>query len=145
MMAPIDTVFAAVSDFGKFERAALRRGADVARVDNLTAPGTGMTWHTRFKYRGKARGVTSELIEYDLPERMSVDSQTGGLSGKLSVQLIALSPRRTRMMLQLDLKPKTLSARLFLQTLRLAKTTLNRRFKRGVAEFAREIEARHTG
>ncbi|NHW87665.1 SRPBCC family protein, partial [Escherichia coli] len=42
----------------------------------------------------------------------------------------------------LDMKPNTLTARLFIQSLRLAKASLNRKFKRGIARFADDLETR---
>lgn len=145
---PADAVFAAVSDFHKFERAALRRGAEVARTDDLAEPGVGATWHSQVTYRGRKRDVTSELTAFTPPERMDVDIRSRGVQGGVSVQLIPLSPRRTRLMVQLEMRPKTLGVRVFLQSLRLAKSSMNKRFKRAVAEFARELEAnadRRTG
>lgn len=137
---PVETVFSAVSDFQKFERVALRRGAEVARTDDLDEPGVGATWHSQLTYRGRKRDVTSELTAFDAPERMVVDIRSRGVQGDFSVQLIPLSPRRTRMMVQLELKPKTLGVRVFLQSLRLAKSSMNKRFKRAVADFARDLE-----
>mgnify|MGYP006164413985 CR=1 FL=1 len=55
--APIATVWAALVDFETWERAAMRRGVEVARTDQLRAPGVGMSWHARFSYRGKQRKV----------------------------------------------------------------------------------------
>jgi len=40
--APIEQVFPHISDFADFERSALRRGAEVARLDNLRTAGPGM-------------------------------------------------------------------------------------------------------
>lgn len=137
---PADSVFSAVSDFQKFERIALRRGAEIARTDNLDSPGVGATWHSQLTYRGRRRDITSELTEFEVPERMVIDIRSRGVRGDFQVQLIPLSPRRTRMMVQLDLRPRTLGVRVFLQSLRLAKSSLNKRFKRAVADFAREIE-----
>ncbi|MEO1026387.1 MAG: SRPBCC family protein, partial [Pseudomonadota bacterium] len=63
----------------------------------------------------------------------------GGLECMGVVDLVALSKARTRMLVSLDLKPTTLSSRLMVQSLRLAKGSLNRRFKARVAQFASGI------
>jgi hypothetical protein len=42
----------------------------------------------------------------------------------------------------LNMKPKTMSGRLFLQSLKLAKASLNKRFKLKVADYVRVLELR---
>jgi len=41
--APVEFVFAQLIDFEGWERAAMRRGADVSRTDKLTKAGPGMS------------------------------------------------------------------------------------------------------
>lgn len=138
--APREHVFAAVSDFDRFERQALRRGAEVSRLDGLTAPSLGMTWHIAFRLRGKRREIEVELIEHDPPNRMIFESRSPNIAGQMIVDLVALSRNRTRLGLDIELKPKTLSARLLVQSMKLAKGNLNKRFKQRVAEFAKATE-----
>ena len=54
-----------------------------------------------------------------------------------------LSQNRTRIAIPVEMSPKSLSARLFLQSLKLAKSNLTRRFKLRVTEFAEEVEDRY--
>ncbi|MHC0052384.1 SRPBCC family protein [Actibacterium sp. D379-3] len=140
--APMSQVFAAVSDFDVFERAILRRGVELSRTDMLPGPGPGMTWKSRFTYRGRPRELTAELTHYQTPELLVMKSHSAGLDGALTVELLQLSPRQTRMAVALDLKPNTITARLFLQSLRLAKSSLTRRYKKSVHIFARDLETR---
>jgi hypothetical protein len=56
------------------------------------------------------------------------------------VELVALSPKTTRVSVAVDITAKSLSARLLLQSLKLAKGNLNRRFARRVTEQVRSIE-----
>jgi len=140
--APIDQVFAILSDFEIFERAAIRRGADVHRRDDLPEPGVGMRWEASFMMRGKQRDAVVDLVTYDRPNEMVFESRAGGLEGFLDIDLVALSPRRTRLSVNFEVKPKTLPARLLVQSMKLAKTNLTKRFKLRVATFARDIEER---
>ena len=140
--APIEAVFAAVSDFESFERSAIRRGIEVHRVDESAPVAPGLAWDAAFDLRGKRRNLRLTLTEHTPPESMRFDSESAGLDGVMTVDLVALSPRRTRLGIALELAPKTLSARLFLQSLKLAKSNLTKRFKLRVADFAKTVEER---
>ncbi len=140
--APIGFVFSVVSDFDALERQVLRRGADLQRTDTLSAHGPGMSWTATFPFRGKERKADARLVAYDAPNGLGLVSETGGLFGNINVDLVALSPRRTRMSIVIDLTSKSLSARLLLQSLRLAKPNLTRRFRKRTSAFADEIEDR---
>jgi len=143
--APIDAVFSAVSNFNTIERSALRRGASVQRVDRKTHPSTTIAWDVGFLFRGKKRDMLVELTDIEAPNHMLVQSLSGGMEGQVSVELVALSKNRTRMAIAIKLKPKSLSARVMVQSLRLAKTKLTKRFCIKTAGFATDIEERYKG
>ena len=46
--APLDFVYARLTDFDHFERMAMRRGAEIERTDRLKTPGIGMAWRLKF-------------------------------------------------------------------------------------------------
>ena len=137
---PIDTVFRAVTDFGVFERQMLRRGIDVTRDESLPITEPGARWNADFTWRGRKQQLEAELVMIDPNEGFAVESRAGGVVCMGVVDLVPLSAARTRLLVSLDLKPTTLSSRLFVQSLRLGKTSLNRRFKARIAEFAKKIE-----
>jgi carbon monoxide dehydrogenase subunit G len=141
--APIEAVFEMLCDFESFERAAMRRGADVQRLAGVTEPGVGMKWDVRFELRGKRREMQLEMVRFDRPEEMLLVSTSPGMSGQMRFELIALSPARTRVKVELEVKPQNLSARLLVQSLKLAKNSLTRKYKLRVAEFASTMEERY--
>lgn len=61
----------------------------------------------------------------------------------MSFELMPLSRNSTRVLVALEVKPLTLSARLWVQSLKLAKTTLTQKYKDRVAEYARGMEERY--
>lgn len=142
--APIDRVFAMLSEFESFERSATRRGIEVIRTDQHSAPVVGYAWNARFKMRGKMRDLSLVLVSYDPPTLMRFESDSQGLGGVMTLDLMALSPRRTRMTVSLDMNPKTLAARLLVQSLKLAKGNLSKRFNVKVANYAKKMEERHS-
>ncbi|MAO00638.1 SRPBCC family protein [uncultured Roseovarius sp.] len=142
--APIERVFEEITDFQGFERSALRRGADVRRTDKLKVPGVGMSWHAVFKLRGKQRKVDVSVVDYDPPNGIKLGLISPSIEGQMIAELVALSRGRTRMTVTLVLQPRTLAARLMMQSLRLARNNLTKRFKVRLAEYAAEIEDRYT-
>ena len=141
--APISEVFAMLSEFETYERSAIRRGIEVLRVDAAAPVGVGMAWDTQFTLRGKRRQMKLNLTEYEPPNAMRFIADSQGIDGTLTLDLLALSPGRTRMAVVLNLTPKTLTARLLIQSLKLAKSNLTKRFKVRVADYATQMEERH--
>ncbi len=141
--APIEAVFAAVTDFDGFSTQALRRGAEVQRLDELMGPCAGMAWQVGFDFRGKRRDMRIELLEVIQPSELKVRSATSGLDGHLMLELVALSRQRTRLGVEVELAPKTLSARLLVQSLKLARGSLSKRLRKRLEGFARATEETH--
>jgi len=142
---PIEQLFDRMSRFETFERAALRRGAEVTRTDTLEAPGVGMTWVARFSFRNKRRKLSIVLTEFERPGRMVFDSKTPGMETRTVIELLQLSRKRTRMDVSVELKPQSLAARLLVQSLKLARRRINKRFRLRVADYARDLEDRAAG
>ncbi len=138
--APIDDVFAALIDFDGFERAALRRGAEVVRMGQPRPNGVDQIWRVTFAYRGKLRQLTARLVALDRPNALRFQGTAKSLDGQLLVDLVALSRRQTRVTVTLEIAPKTLPARIFVQSLVFARSRINDRFAKRVRTFAQQIE-----
>ncbi|NIZ11508.1 SRPBCC family protein [Pseudooceanicola sp. HF7] len=140
--APIQTVFTRLTDFRTFERSAIRRGASVKRIDGFDVPAKGVGWEVQFSLRGKRRDLQLEVVRFDPPEGLEISANSQGMRGQVIVQLVALSPTRTRLRIETEVKPQTLSARLLIQSLRLARANVHQRMQDRLAEFAASIEGR---
>jgi uncharacterized protein YndB with AHSA1/START domain len=140
--APLDRVFAAVTDFETIERQALRRGIEVQRTDSVAGLGAGMSWKAKFKFRGKGREADITLKECTVPDKLMFHSKVGGLESETCIEMVALSRARTRVNIVSELQPKTLSARLLAQSLKLAKGGIDKRFRKRMAMFAKDLENR---
>lgn len=138
----IDKVWAAMSDFEAWERAAMRRGAEVSRTDTLQRPAVGMAWLTRFIYRGKERKVEVKLTEMSPRTVLGFDAVSSVVEAETRVELIEMSAKRTRIHVSMEVKPRSLGARLFLQSLRLARNKVDRKFDSRIDKLATEMEQR---
>ncbi|EBA13200.1 SRPBCC family protein [Roseobacter sp. CCS2] len=137
--APIGYVYQRVSDFASFERRALRQGIDVScRAEGEAAVGT--VWDIAFEFRGRKRKVEATLNKLEPEQAVEIESQSDGLIALTQVDLVALSATRTRVLVSFDMRAKTLTARLLLQSLKLAKTKMTARFKTRVQDYAETIE-----
>ncbi|SEN64972.1 Polyketide cyclase / dehydrase and lipid transport [Gemmobacter aquatilis] len=141
--APLATVFQAFADTDAWERAVLRRGAEVTRVDRLSTPGPGMAWVVGFDYRGKPRRVTVKLSQIEAPNILAFTYSTSAFEGSFSLDFVELSARRTRVSFATEVKPRTLASRLLLQSMKLAKGKVERKFETRIAQICHEIEERH--
>lgn len=140
--ASLDAAFAFLTDFDGWERAALRRGADVTRTDKLKKPGPGMTWHVRFAWRGRERELQIKIVALDPAGQLTIAFDGPSVEGRLNAELVSMAVKRTRLLMQLEAKPRTLTARLFIQSLKLAKTRVQKRYDGRLAQIAADIEAR---
>ncbi|RGP38200.1 SRPBCC family protein [Pseudotabrizicola alkalilacus] len=140
--APVEFVFAALSDFEAWERAAMRRGADVSRIDKLRAPGVGMGWHVIFRFRGKERTVDLRLTGLEPDAKLGFSGAGRMIEGDMSVELLSLSPKRTRLVLHSKVRPLTIAARLFLQSLKLAKGRVQGKLNKRLQDLATDLETR---
>ena len=85
------------------------------------APGVGMSWHARFSYRGKQRKVDLSLTEMAAPGAVGFYLVSPAVEATTRIELMEMSAKRTRMHVTTEIKPRSLGARLFLQSLRLAR------------------------
>ncbi len=143
--APGEFVFGYLSDFDNWERAALRRGADVTRTDKLKKPGPGMTWHVRFAWKGRERELQIKVVKLDPAGQMTLSFDGPAIEGTLNAELVSLASKRTRLLAQVEAKPRTLAARLFIQSLKLAKSRVQKRYDTRLDQLARDIEIRAGG
>jgi hypothetical protein len=137
--APIEHVFVQISDFAAFERRAMRQGADVKRMqDGDVAVGT--SWEVAFSFRGRTRQVRPRLTRLEHPSGYWIETDSDGMTTALDVTLVPLSPSRTRILVAIELRARSLTSRLLLQSMKLAKGKLTKRFKARVLGFAEDVE-----
>lgn len=140
--ASAEQVFAALTDFPGLELSALRRNIELRRLDGLQTPGRGMSWDVRFRFRGKTRMLVASVAEFGPPEQLSFEASSANYELTLALSLLALSKKRTRVTVGMEVRPRSLTARLMLQSARLGKAGLLRRYTERIQILAKEVEGR---
>ncbi|GAA6181455.1 MULTISPECIES: SRPBCC family protein [unclassified Shimia] len=141
---PIEQAFEMLTDVEVYERSALRRGAEVTRLDNLPRVGVGAKWDIGFIFRGKERDVRLEIKGFDSPNEIDMEAKLQGLETDIKIELVALSRKKTRIQFWSGMRAKSLSARLLLQSLKLAKSSLNSRIEKRMVNLRKDLEDRYT-
>lgn len=140
---PAAAVFAILIDHSAWEREAIRNGIEIERPAGSPATGVGAEWRIRGHFRGKARKIQLRIDEMTPGQRMAIGIDSPSVEGVTRLEVMVLSPRRSRLRVDLEVKPKTLAARLFINTMRLAKGRAQARFEKGLNRLGSRIKERY--
>ena len=141
--APVDYVYASLADHAAWEREAVRRGAEVERPADMPLAGVGAGWRIRARIRGRQRSILLWIDGMEPDRSISFSFEGLAMQGTAVLEVQALSARRSRLRATLDVRPKTLAARLFVNALRLAKGRVQDKFDKRLAQLAGRIESSH--
>jgi hypothetical protein len=140
---PIKEAFMMLTDVEVYARSALRRGAEVTRLDDLPYAGVGSKWEIAIIMRGKPRNVHLEMTGFDAPNEIALHAKIRGLETDIKIELVALSRTKTRIQFWSGMRAKTLSARLLLQSLKLARGNLTNRVGKRLTALRQDFEDRY--
>lgn len=128
-----ERMFDAMADFDRIERILMRRGVSVNCVDNISAG--ARAWDLAFDWRGQRRELRMALIQFDRPERLALTGQSTPFDLRIDLSVVALALERSRLIFEIEVKPRNMRARLALQTAKLGKTQLDRKVAKKIGEF----------
>ncbi|MEM9318858.1 MAG: SRPBCC family protein [Pseudomonadota bacterium] len=142
--APVDAVFAAITDFSSIEEALRDNGISITRVGGWLNPEVGSAWTGRGAVRGKTRRIEAEVSAMEPGRMIEIEARIGGLRAVQETRFVPIGEQLTRLNVALDLRPDTLAARLLVQNLKLVRGRLLARMSRRLATEIERIE-RGTG
>lgn len=140
---PAEDLFAAISDFPLAERMLVSKGAQVRRLDPSREPGAGMVWQVGFDFRGKRRDMRLSVIRFDRPENLTMEGVSEMFDLTIEMTVIALTRAKSRLIFEVEAKPRNMRARLLLQTAKLGKSQLDRQFASRIAYYVAGISGAH--
>ncbi|MEJ6392748.1 hypothetical protein V8J82_05730 [Gymnodinialimonas sp. 2305UL16-5] len=141
--APVSLVWARIIDFSGVEADIRARGATLSRVGQWTQIHSGAEWRGQVQIRGRLRPVSSRIATLIPEDSCDIHTQIGGLEAVYELRLIALREDFTRIQAMLNLSASSLSARLSLQTLKLARGRVLTRMQTMLARQGAKAEADH--
>ena len=141
--APLSFVYNSFADTESWDRAAMRRGAEVTRTDRVLGFGPGMAWNVGFSWRGKMRRMSIKLAAVDAPNSLTYQAFGASVDAEVKLEFLELSARRTRITVGVEVKPRNLAARVFLQSLKLARGRIDRKFDARIGALCNDVEDRY--
>jgi hypothetical protein len=134
-------LFDLISDFSRSERALVARGAQIRRIDPSQDPGTGLGWTIDFNWRGQRRTVRLDVTRFDRPSHITLDGHSDQFDLSISMTVVALSRVKSRLLFETEVRARNMRARLLLQTAKLGKTQLDRKYDQRIADFVAHLRA----
>ena len=136
---PAEQLFTALTDFERLERILSRRGAAVTRRDPAQQPVVGAGWEIGFDWRGRRRDLRLDVAEIAAPERLTLTGLSEAFDLTVGLTVVALSRQRSRVIFEAEVKPRNMRARLMLQTAKLGRAQIDRKFETGVSRLLEEL------
>lgn len=140
----IEDVFDALSDFSAAERAALARGLDVKRLDAMEKPGAGVQWQIDFFARGRDRRAEIEVVKFTRPTVLQYQGNVGGLLFETSVACRVADSNATEVTVTTKLRARSMSARVFVQSMKLARRKVVKKYRQSVRRLLQDVEIRRS-
>lgn len=138
---PSTQFFDVISDFSRSERVLSARGVRVRRIDPAHEPGTGLGWLIDFNWRGQRRSLRLDVTRFDRPTHVMIDGQSDQFDLSINMTIVALSRAKSRLLFETEIRPRNMRARLLLQTARLGKTQLDRKYEQRIVDFVAHLRA----
>ncbi len=141
--APAAFVFQQLADFEFYETYALRMGAQVERKDDYHLPQPGMCWSIKGHFRGKDRALDLTLDSYNPSDSLSYIGSAKTMNAEIKLDVIRVSSTQTRLEIIIDVQAKGLAARVTLQSAKLAKKSMDRKFDAHMRDIATNISGKY--
>ena len=138
--APSALVWAGFTNFDAIEADIRARNAELVRVGDWKTVALGVAWRGSVPVRGKVRPIEARVSALSPEEHFAVESRIGGMSCHYDVAFNTLSDHVTRVYVTLELKASTLSARLLLQTLKIARRKGVQRLEGAIVRQGQDVE-----
>ncbi|MCJ8140404.1 SRPBCC family protein [Falsirhodobacter halotolerans] len=135
--APPGFVFADMTDFEGWETAVRKRNTTLSRSAGPIRPGT--TWDARFRLRGKDRAMTITLVSVEPDRRIHLTLVDPSLHVDIVLDLIEVAANASRLAATVDLRPQNLTARLLVQSLRLARGNIQGQLDQRIRTYANRV------
>ncbi len=138
---PAETVFEHITRFEELEQRARNAGASVERIAGNGDAVAGAEWHVSGRIAGAERETEVRLVAVDAPSLLEFRNKASGFEIEFEVQVMPFAPNRARLRTVIDIRARSLAARVMLQSARLIRPRITKRIDQALKNVAKRIEA----
>lgn len=145
IQAPIELVFGKFCDFDRLQSFTENTGREAVRLDDGTATGAGVRYLLKGKFGGKQRSIELGLETCVPTVILKYEVEVETLTAALRFDFEKRAAELTRVSLILEPTAHSISSRLILQSVKLAKRTMEKRMETRLFHFGNEIVEEYRG
>jgi len=138
---PVSAVFAHITHFEMLERRARDAGIEVERIAGDGSAKEGAEWRVTGHFVGAERETHVRLVTVIEPSLLEFRNSAPGFEIEFDAHLLLLAPNRTRLRTVIDIRARSLAARVMLQSARLIRSRITKRIDQALKKAAKRIES----
>jgi len=132
--------FTRATDFEKFELEGFGNLGRFEPVSEIRAPEIGARWRTSSEFQGRPRRFSLELFELEPNQKLVLGNKSEKYDIEAHFGFDEISAEETGFSFRLDAKAQSITARLILQTIQLARGRIEKSMQTDFENMARRME-----
>ncbi len=132
--------FEKATDFARFEREGFGKLSPFEPRSEIKAPGIGARWRTSSEFQGRPRRFSLELFKLDGPEAMVLGNKSEKYDIEAHFLFKEIGEEETEFTFHLDAKAQSITAKLILQTIQLARGRIEKSMQTEFEKMALNME-----
>lgn len=133
--------YARATDFERFEAEGFGNLAMFEPRSEIRAPEIGARWRTAAEFQGRPRRFSLELFELIEPSKLVLGNKSEKYDIEAHFDFIENGPEATEFQFKLDAKANSITAKLILQTIQLARNRIEKSMNEDFVNMAQKMEA----
>ena len=141
---PQDFAFGRATDFARFEEEGFGNLAPFEPRNDIRAPELGARWRTAAEFQGRPRRFSLELLTLEAPGTMVLGNKSEKYDVEARFSFSAAGDNRTDFTFNLNAKAQSITGKLILQTIQLARARIVKSMQVDFDKMADRMESAYT-
>ncbi|MBL4806739.1 MAG: hypothetical protein JKY31_05535 [Rhodobacteraceae bacterium] len=142
---PIEFAYARATDFDKFEQEGFGNIDKFEPTGDIRAPEIGAKWKVRAEFQGRQRRFSLALRELSENEAVVFGNGTDKFDVEARFNFVKVDDENTDFLFEINSSAKTITGRLIMQTLQLARSRIERKLAVDFDAMRDRMEADYRG